>query len=160
MGKPQRRTDLRLVSHQRDSAISISEGRPPVVTPGVYDLVLVKWELLAMFGKRAQKLVLHFRIVSFGRYFELVIPRFYNVRKTRNGRFTAPWSSDLVREYGRLFGAPSRPDRLSMEKFANVVVTGRVRQVTRDQRKRRLPPCFQYSVVGELISVKAGGGAR
>ena len=160
MGKPQRRTDLRLVSNQRDSAISISEGRPPIVAPGRYDLALVRWEQVAMFGRRAPKLVLHFRIVTFGKYFELVVPRFYNVRKTRNGSFTASWSSDLVREYGRLFGAPSRPDRLSMQKFDNVLIEGRVRHVTRDNRKRRLPPCFQYSVVGELLRVKVGGGSR
>ena len=66
------------------SVVQLAQGtvcgeKPPLVKPGVYDLAFLHHETARLFGGRALKLVLWFRIITLGEYFEVVLPRYYNV---------------------------------------------------------------------------------
>lgn len=136
------------------------DGEPPaLVKPGIYELRFDHHETAVMFG-RAPKLVLWFTIVSFGPYFDAVkLPRFYNVRRligrpSRNGRFKTGFKSNFLREYSRLFRAPTRLDRISMSEFSRHIILGRVRTVTHGSNQAEIPDGLQYSVLEELTGIK------
>ncbi len=91
-------------------------------------------------------MILWFTVLSDGEYHGVKLKRFYNVRSLigklgKNGKYNpSGWSSDLIREYAELFGdVPDRLDRLTLRPFSNVIVTGEVKTVSLDSRKRGIP---------------------
>ena len=130
------------------------------MTPGVYDLAFLDCETVRLYGGRAQKLVLRFRVVTLGKFFGTILPRYYNVtikgKAQKYGQFTVGWKSDFIREYVGLFGgAPKRKDRIPMSVFEKVIISGAVRRVTRSGTDHRvIPKDLQYSVIRELLKVK------
>lgn len=135
------------------------EGEAPaLVPPGEYDLRFDHHETLILFG-RASKLVLWFKIITFGDHFETKIARFYNIKRIigrpgRNGRFKVGFNSDFMREYGRLFRPPRRLDRIAMSRFETVILIGKAKTVTRGHDQSEIPEAMQYSVLEELVGVR------
>jgi hypothetical protein len=99
---------------------------------------------------------------------EAKLKRFYNVRSliwkpARDGKYhPSGWSRGRSNsrpshcEYAELFGGvPDRLDRFSLKPFNNVIITGEVKTVSQDSRKRVIPECIQYSVIERLIKAEA-----
>ncbi len=136
----------------------VADDLPPLIKPGVYELAFVEYRTAIMFCGKALKLIMDFRIISMGEYFELVVPRYYNVKRVigkpqRNGRFKCGKKGAFLREYLTLFpNLVARPDRVPMSAFENVIIEGKIGTVTRS-RNREIPKPLQYSCVSELRRV-------
>ena len=132
--------------------------KPPLVTPGTYELIYVYDETILLAAGRAPKLVLWFRIVTPGEFFGVKLPRYYNVRKLegkprRHGGFKVGWRSDFVRDFATLFGStPPRANRIPTSKFEGVAIRGRVRTVTSTWKQKASPSALHYSVIDELLN--------
>ena len=143
----------------QDMGFAAIEGeRPSLVPPGVYDVSFCGFSTFILFG-RAAKLNLQFRIVTYGEHFEKRISRYYNVarligRPGPNGRFKCGFSSDFLRDYCRLFPAPTRLDRIPMSSFEKHIFSARVRTVEKGSQQEAIPDALRYSVISELIGIK------
>ena len=141
------------------SDFEVEDDLPPLVRPGYHDLTLDSFQTAMMFQGKAPKLIMHFRIVSFGDDFEKIVPRYYNVSRIidkpqKGGRFKASKKGDFLREYLTLFGSNVRRlDRLPMTQFKDVIIQGEIETVKRS-RNRDIPELLQYSKVAKLIKVK------
>ncbi len=139
--------------------IHVADDLPPSVKPGTYDFVFVDFKTAMMFMGKAPKLVMTFRIVTMGEFFETELNRYYNVKRIygkpqRHGRFNPSTSGSFLREYMTLFtGRVNRVDRIPMSYFESVIIEGRVETVTRS-RGKDIPKELQYSVIKELLGVR------
>ncbi len=138
----------------------MGDQKPPLIKPGEYSLGFVFHETARLYNQ--PKLILWFTVLSDGEYHGIKLKRFYNVRSLigkpgKEGKYKpSGWSSDLIREYANLFGGvPDRLDRFSLKPFNNVIITGKVKTVSQDSRKRRIAECVQYSVIERLIKADA-----
>jgi len=139
----------------------MDDHKPPLIKPGEYSLGFNYHETAWLFNQ--PKLILLFTVLSDGDYHGIKLRRFYNVRSLigkqgRDGKYRpSGWSSDLIREYARLFGSipDDRLDRFSLNPFKKVIITGEVKTVSRDSKKRGIPVCVQYSVIERLIKAEA-----
>jgi hypothetical protein len=136
----------------------IDGERPSLLPPGTYDVSFVGFTTFVLFG-RASKLNLRFKVVTFGEHFEKPISRYYNVarligRPGPSGRFKVGFSSDFIREYGRLFPVPTRLDRIPMSSFENHIFTARIRTVDKGSQQEVIPDGLRYSVISELTGIK------
>lgn len=138
---------------------TIKGKRPALIAPGLYELAFVGHHTATMFGGRVGKLVLSFRVMDQGPHFGTMLARYFNCEVTgksrQGGGFSTSWSSDLVRELGRVGVLPKRCDRISLRSLQQIIVCGRVATVERDYKQRPLAPELRYSVVAELL--KAAG---
>ena len=138
---------------------AIADELPAKVAPGVYELAYVSHETARMFRGRAHKLIMHFRIVTMGEFFEIEVPRYYNVqnvspKRRKSGHFKAGLKSDFLREYCTLFpGRIGLRDRIPMAPFKESIISGRVSTVT-EARGRPIPSELQYSRIEQLLGVK------
>lgn len=137
---------------------SIEGERPSLLPPGIYDVGFLGFSTFVLFG-RASKLALHFKVVTYGEHFEKRISRYYNVtrligRPGPNGRFKVGFSSDFIREYGKLFPVPTRLDRIPMSSFEKHVFTAKVRTVEKGSQQEAIPEGLRYSVISELIGIR------
>lgn len=133
----------------------IEEGYIPHIPPGVYTLAFETGQTWVYFG-RSPKVVMWFRVVSYGPHFGAVLPRYYNVKQIKgkprkNGEFKAGPSSDLVREYARIFNTRPRLDRISFSQYKGISISGRVETVQKDREQKELPEVLHYSVINELL---------
>lgn len=142
--------------HAPEREHGLIEGEKPIlVEPGVYDLSFQYHKTHFLFG-RAAKLCCYFNIVSYGKYFEVSVCRYYNVnsltsKPRKSGGFKVGWKSDFVREYATLFGIPPRLNRISTEIFRTAIVRGRIDTVTKNSRGKVIPEPLRYSVISELL---------
>jgi hypothetical protein len=148
--------DLKIVT--TDSFGGIEGERPALVAPKVHDLQFAFYETARMFGT-AQKLILWFSIAEAGEDFGKKVARYYNVTRIigtprRDGAFKVAFQSDFLREYTRLFGMPSRLDRIPMSNFDGCFLTGKVKTVTTGRHQQEIPKLLQYSVIEELRELR------
>lgn len=134
-----------------------ADDKPVLMKPGAYDFVLASYWKGRLYG-RSPKLALTFRVATQGPHYGKRITCWYNVKDiTKRGEITPKgWTSDFVREYCKLFGAPPRLRDIGIRKFKNKVIRATVRTVTTDRKQRLLPECLHYSVIDELLEVVAG----
>lgn len=138
----------------------IDQNLPPLIASGKYAVMLDNYQTAIMFGK-APKLILNFKVTSFGEAFGSSIPRYYNVQKLigkaqKHGRFKVSKSGDFLREYLSLFPEPAnRLDRLPMSRFKNVTIEAEIVTV-KESRGRSLPEPLRYSKIGKLLRVIDG----
>ncbi len=138
--------------------VVVADDLPPLIKQGVYELAFVEYRTANMFRGKAPKLIMDFRIVSMGRFFERIVPRYYNVQKVigkpqRNGRFKCGKKGAFLREYLTLFpNQVPRLDRVPMSAFENVIIEGKIETVTHSSNKE-IPKPLQYSRVSELRRV-------
>ena len=139
--------------------VGIADDLPPIVKPGLYDLALIDYKTALMFAGRAAKLIMRFRIITFGEHFETELYRYYNVariigRPQKNGCFKCSAKGDFLREFATLFaGRITRLDRIPMSAFEKVIIEGKVSTV-KQSRGKPIPELLQYSVISELRRVK------
>lgn len=137
--------------------ITIYGDSLPRVPDGEYELSFQDHTTTYLYG-RSPKVCCYFKIVTIGPHFEQILPRYYNVKTLntkprKRGGFTVGRHSDFLREYVRLFGLPSRQDRISTEAFRNVIVIGRTKTVDVDSKQRVIPEPLRYSVIAELTGL-------
>lgn len=130
----------------------------PLVPPGEYGLKLVEHRTGIFF--KTPRLVLDLQISDFGEYHGVLLHRYYNVARLigkpgKNGHCKHKLSGDFMMEYYRLFPTDPRLrlDRISLQKFYNQLLIGRVRTVGANNRQQKLPDQLMHSVVGELVGV-------
>jgi len=157
--------DLHLVketaptSNRRLSSFEVEDFRP-LVRPGIYKMALIDYRTASYF--RSFKLVLTFRIVTFGEFFETEVERFYNVKSIKGkpaqrGFFKVGARSDFLREYCLMSHASiHRLDRISMTPLFNPVVSGKIETVKLDSRQRSIPEQLWYSKVSEITGISNG----
>lgn len=104
-----------------------------------------------------QKLIVMFRVMDFGDYFEAPLAAYYNVsikgKPKHNGTFKAGWRSRFMFDYATCFGKPVRKDRIPMTDFKKNLVLGKVRTVEKNYQQRDYPDTLKYSVVDSLLGV-------
>lgn len=132
--------------------------RPVLVPPGLYDVGFDRYYTWVMLGK-APKLTLVFRILTMGEHFDSEILAHYNCKKligrpAVNGRFKVGFSSDFLREFSSLFGAPTRFDRIPMSSFEKHIFVAKVRTVSKGSKQKAIPEGMHYSTIDELLSIK------
>ena len=135
----------------------MDDQKPPLIKPGEYSLGFDHHQTARLFNQ--PKLILWFTVLSEGEHHGTKLKRFYNVRSLigksgKNGKYhPSGWSSDLIREYAHLFGSipDDRLDRFSLNPFKKVIITGEVKTVTQDSKKRGIHEYVQYSVIERLI---------
>lgn len=130
----------------------------PLIPSEKYEFVFEYYETSKLLGGRALKLTLWFKVITPGKSFELVIPRYYNVLRIigkpgKNGNFKVGWNSNFTREFSDLFGAPSRPDRMPMSNFKNKIIVGETRVVSIGYQQRKIHKELRYSVIKRLLKV-------
>ena len=86
----------------RESNLVFDLGTEPLIPDGRYQLAYVRHSYAPMFRGR-WKLIIEFRVIDEGPYFETVLKRFYNVRKLER-QYRPPRNGDLTREMAQLFG--------------------------------------------------------
>ena len=142
--------------------VEIDGEQPPLIEPGRYKLAYIRHETVMLYGKAA-KLVVWFRVVTFGPYFETVLPRWYNVKclvgkQGKNGRFKVGHKSDFLREYLNCFedqfAKNGRLDRVPVGNFEGVILRGEVRTVTKNSSGHNIPNLLKYSVISRLIGTE------
>lgn len=133
----------------------------PLLKPGTYDLSFRYYETVKLFGGKVPKLVLWFQIITQGKAYGIVLPRYYNVTRIKDkpkrwGDFVVGRNSLFLREYVNLFCMPasSRLDRIPMTAFKNVIIRGRIKTVHKGYDARRIPKGLEYSVIAELEKKK------
>ncbi len=136
----------------------IANDLPPLVRPGLHEVMLDNFQTALMFQGKAPKLIMNFAIVSHGEDFGKRVPRYYNVAKIigkpqREGQFKVSKKGDFLREYLTLFQyAGSRLDRLPMSRFNGVTIKAEIKTV-KHSRGKDIPEPLQYSKVARLIKV-------
>lgn len=146
------------MSGQETGFAQIDGERPALLPLGTYDVAFCGYSTFILFG-RASKLNVQFKILTMGEHFEKRISRYYNIsrligRPGPNGRFKVGFSSDFLREYGKLFSVPSRLDRIPMSNFERHIFTAKVRTVEKGSQQENIPEGLRYSVISELIGIK------
>ena len=150
---------------QNDSAESAIEGptgridgdRPAQIKPGTYEVAYVRHEVRNLFGGRAMKLVVWFRVIGFGPAFGACVPKYYNVGKPdrtvrSTNTFKVGFKSDFYRDYVRLLDEiPKGRARISMQGFRGKVFRAQVRFVDRDSKQQPIADCAQYSIIDRLV---------
>lgn len=135
-------------------------GATALIPPGEYLLAFRHHEIVWQFCR--PKLVLYFRVVTPGPWFDVVLARYYAVRsvatKTRRkgGDFTCGQKGDYFREYCRVIGAPTRPDRITPLAYRNTVVMGEVVTVMTGHDRLPIPEGARYSKISRLVRLEAG----
>lgn len=142
-----------------NNGIAALDGeRPVLLPPGLYDVGFNRYWTWRIFG-RGPKLTLEFRILTMGEHFEKKILAHYNVKKlidrpSVNGRFKVGFSSDFLREFSTLFGAPTRFDRIPMSNFEKHIFVAKVRTVSKGSGQKAIPEGMYYSTIDELVRIK------
>jgi hypothetical protein len=133
----------------------------PLIPPGNYQLRFLHWQTAIMFAK-APKLILTFKVIEPGPYFDAVeLPAYFNCKRLvgkagRYGGFKVGWQSDFLLQYVQLFHRDvKRLDRTPMSEFERHIFVGKVKTVTTTSKQRERPEALQYSVVQELVKVLA-----
>jgi hypothetical protein len=147
--------DLTLVS---DTGVSIDTDRPILIPECEYDFLhIVTWKGY-MYGGRAPKVFLTFRIVTECPYYGQHLKRYYNVKGfTRKNEIILPgWSCYLARDYGALWGRPRKLKDIGVTRFKGKVIRGTVKTVKNNFKGKPLPESLWYSRIDELTQVIAG----
>ena len=127
------------------------------VPPGNYEFAYIGYETKRIFS--AQKLYMHFRIVTQGSHFGKMLTRYYGVtiigKTGKSGRFSAGWKSDLMFEHVTLFGErPKRKSEVPIMPYKDNIIVGQVETVSKNRNQRTYPELLQHSKIAELIRVE------
>ena len=141
-----------------DIGSSIDTDRPILIPEGEYDFMLTNIWKGCMYGGRAPKVFLTFRIVTEGPYYGQHLKRHYNVKgfNKKNEIIPRGWTSDLVREYTVLFGLPRTLKYIGLTKFKGKVIRVKVRTVKTNNRGKALAEPNWYSCIDELTKLITG----
>jgi hypothetical protein len=149
---------IKTESHKEsaDDFFDIDWGRDALIPEGEYQAVYVSHEISR--GSFGTKLKITFRIVSFGEFFETLIPAWYNISdaassKRKGGRIKVNRGHKLTTELLRVLQIKARIDRLSPSLLKGHILLIKVRTVTKNSYQKKLAPPQQYSIVDSLVCI-------
>lgn len=148
-----------LIDEEPDEGGGTVDGECVLVPEGEYELRYVDYETASYYG--SPKVVVHYAIIEPEEYAGLPIDRFYNAKKLtgppgRFGKYIAPRRGHLVREFNRLIGRASRPDRISFAKLKGKRITCEIQTVKIDHNHEELAEDDRYSRITRLLTVLPG----
>ena len=130
----------------------VFDSPPPLVPEGLYELKFTGHEYARMFRNNT-KLIMNFRVTTFGAYFEVKLQRFYNIKKqTRSYRATS--GMDFTREMRNCFNDAVLKKGMPFNLLRDRVILASVRTVTQTSRQKSLGDRNRYSVVGEILGIQ------
>jgi len=138
-----------------EAKISNDIDQPVLITPGVYEAVVVDWKVNYNPYFRRHILRMHFRIVAMGPFHGVILPAWFNVKESK-GKTTvkAGWKSDFLRMYQACFDIKlERKDRIPMSSFDSVLLKVEVMTIAKDTKGQPLAKINQYSRVKRCIEV-------
>ncbi len=142
-----------------ESAGQVGYGDEFDIPKGNYSACLVDASTKLFFFGRSPKVVLTFRILDSGPYFEKLVRGFYAVRRIkgkarRNGSFEAGPRSRLLRDISKLIDSRPPTDHIPEIAF-NAIFEIEVRRVNRANGEA-LSESMQYVVVDRIIRKSEG----
>ena len=149
MGQRNAKSPAASISHIKPNHLV---GQPMLVPPGLYRLAYKRMALVKRFDRGV--LELWFTIADLGPFFELEVPRYYNVSfGNKRNQFSARPQSDFVLEYCSLFGQRPKFERSPLGAFETHLVEGLIQSVTKNHRQKAIPEPARYSTIRELRRV-------
>ena len=135
--------------------VSNDIDQPVLITPGVYEAVMVDWKVNYNLYFRRHILLMHFRIVAMGPSHGVILPAWFNVNESKSKTTVkAGWKSDLLRMYQGCFDIKlDRKDRIPMSSFDSVLLKVEVMTIAKDTKGQPLAKINQYSRVKRCIEV-------
>ena len=134
-------------SEELERMVLVPNDEPrPLIPPGIYHAVFIRFERKQLFTNDYSKLFVHFRIVDDGPCHGTELYRSYNLhRKTRR-------ESDLFKELKRINGRQvKRGEKLPLKLFGERVLKVNVRTVEKNSKQMTLPDDERYSVIAEVL---------
>ena len=84
--------------------VSNDIDQPVLITPGVYEAVMVDWKVNYNGYFRRHLLLMYFRIVEMGLSHGVILPAWFNVKESKSKTTVkAGWKSDFLRMYQACF---------------------------------------------------------
>ena len=125
------------------------------VPPGRYTACVESAQTAILFGGRAQKVILTYRILDYGPCFEKRVRGYYAVRHIvgkprRNGRYSIGPRSRLIRDTAHMIDGRPPTDHFPIEKASKTIVEIELRIVTTADGKD-LASSMQYVVVDHVV---------
>ena len=139
-------------SDEEDIVVTCDSNIPPAIPNGdQYELVFHRAEKGHQFGKH--KVYLWFKMLTPGEWVGQLFYMACNVPpKGKIGPSSKFWLAWVLAAQRR----PTRTDRMSTAIFKNKVFRARMRKVLKTAKQMDRTPAQQYSVVDELLEVRAG----
>lgn len=130
------------------------------IPKGTYSACLIDASTKLFFFGRSPKVVLTFRILDMGPYFQKLVRGFYAVKRIKgkprhNGAFEAGPRSRLLRDLSKLIDSRPPTDHIPTNIIGAVVVDIEVRRVDRANGEA-LSDSMQYAVVHRIIRKTEG----
>ena len=130
------------------------DPRPCAVPDGEYDVVFVSWALQYPYGRPT--LILLWRIVSPGKYFEVELPQYYRLESISKDqrRFHVGWRSAFAADYSHFFRLPRKKTHFDPNSFAGHVFKCRT-LIPKPQKSDEHRRHIEKARVDELVEMKA-----
>ena len=138
-----------------EAKISNDIDQPGLITPGVYEAVMVDWKVNYNGYFRLHILLMHFRIVATGPSHSVILPAWFNVKESKSETTVkAGWKSDFLRMYQACFDIKlDRKGRIPMSLFDSVLLKVEVMTIAKDTKGQPLAKINQYSRVKRCIEI-------
>ena len=133
---------------EQDFAFTMKEQLPPRLPDDEYQVQFVRDEERTQW--KAKKLLLYFKIVSFGEFHGVELFMSCPIPQKKWGS-----ASKFIRAWAIATGMlPKRFDRVSTNVFRGKIFNVQVRTVTKDSAQKDIPVAAQYSIIDHLISLE------
>ncbi len=138
-----------------DNARQAGYGDEFDIPAGRYSACIVDTSTKLFFFGRSPKVVLTFRILDLGPYFEMLVNGFYAVKRIkgkprRNGAFEAGPRSRLLRDISKLIDSRPPTDHIPENVIESAVFEIEIRRVDRANGEA-LSESMQYAVVDRIV---------
>ena len=135
-----------------DPDIVIFEDPSELVKEGIYDFRFLGHKYVSMF-QGSVKLIMDFKIISYGEFFEIKLQRYYNVQKAgRSYHFKK--NMDFTREMRNCFDKSTLKRGKPFSLLKDKIIFGSVRTVNKSSRQKKLSKNNQYSVISEILGLR------
>ena len=110
-----------------------------------------------LYKGRSAKLIIYLKVISQGRFYNYILPRYYNVAKVdkariKNGAFIPKGpKSDFVREYTDICGRLPNFDSENLTHLIGKQFMGSVDTVSKGENGTKIPRMLRYSVVRRIF---------
>ena len=129
-----------------------SSDYEPSVPDGIYRFAYVRHSYVMAFSK-SWKLFVQFRIIDEGKYFGVLVKRYYNVKKV-NKKYRPPPTGNLNRDMRKLFGPDSIKGGTPFAKLRKSIVVAETETVKKDYLGKYLGKENEYSKITKLIRIE------
>ena len=125
------------------------------IPPGRYSASVIEATTAVFFGGKSKKVVLTYRILDSGPFFEKLVRGYYEVREIkgrprRNGKFQVGPRARLVRDVAHMVDGRPPLDRIPIAEIETKIVEIELRVVSKIE-KQALADTMQYVVVDRVV---------